>query len=96
MYRKNCDEEEQETRRKAEEAAEKARKEAEEEARKKAEEEAKQKGVVEPSKTAEEAPAQQGAPGLVLVKGEDASGEFEEEPKPSLMVVEDKEKRESL
>lgn len=95
MYRKNCDEEEQEARRKAEEAAEKARKEAEEEARKKAEE-AKQKGVVEPSKTAEEAPAQQGAPGLVLVKGEDASGEFEEEPKPSLMVVEDKEKRESL
>ena len=86
MYRKNCDEEEQEARRKAEEAAEKARKEAEEEARKKAEEEAKQ------SKTAEEAPAQQGAPGLVLVKGEDASGEFEEEPKPSLMVVEDKEK----
>ena len=80
MYRKNCDEEEQEARRKAEEAAEKARKEAEEEARKKAEEEAKQKGV----------------PGLVLVKGEDASGEFEEEPKPSLMVVEDKEKRESL
>lgn len=51
---------------------------------------------MEPSKTAEEAPAQQGAPGLVLVKGEDASGEFEEEPKPSLMVVEDKEKRESL
>ena len=96
MYRKNCDEEEQEARRKAEEAAEKARKEAEEEARKKAEEEAKQKGVVEPSKTAEEAPAQQGAPGLVLLKGEDASGVFEEEPKPALMVVEDKEKRESL
>lgn len=45
MYRKNCDEEEQEARRKAEEAAEKARKEAEEEARKKAEEEAKQNTV---------------------------------------------------
>lgn len=41
-------------------------------------------------------PAQQGAPGLVLVKGEEDSAEFEEQPKPSLMVVEDKEKSESL
>lgn len=96
MYRRKCDEEEQEARRKAEEAAEKARKEAEEEARKRAEEEAKEKGDESSKTSSEETPAQQGAPGLVLVKGEEASGEFAEEPKPSLMVVEDKEKRESL
>ena len=89
MYRKKCDEEEQEARRKAEEAAERARKEAEEEARKKAE--------AELSKTAsEEAPTQQGAPGLVLVKDETDAAESEEQPKPSLMVVEDKEKSESF